>query len=243
VPVEKLLAAHSGTMGALPPRRGELRMGYSPVVDGHVLPDHPFDPVATPLSAKIPLLIGCNQFETTLFYLADRSSFSLTDAALRSRVADIAGDEADRVIKAYQSAFPTDSSSDTFFRITADRIVRRSTITLAERKSQQHQAATYMYYFTWRSPALDGELGAPHTVEIPFVFDNTDVPKVMTRAPSAAALAQKTSNAWLSFARTGNPSHPGLPAWPAYTAQQRATMVFNDTCKVLNDPDPLGREV
>ncbi len=243
VPVEKLLGARSGAMTPLPPRRGELRMGYSPVVDGHVLPEHPFDPVATPLSANIPLLIGCNQFETTLFYLADRSTFSLTDAALQSRVADIAGEDAARVVKAYKGAFPADSSSDTFFRITTDRIVRRSTITLAERKSQQHRAATYMYYFTWRSPALDGELRAPHTVEIPFVFDNTDIPKVMTRSPTAAALAEKTSNAWLAFARTGNPGHPGLPTWPAYTAQQRATMVFDNACKVLNDPDPLAREI
>ena len=243
VPVEKLLGARSGAMTPLPPRRGELRMGYSPVVDGHVLPEHPFDPVATPLSAKIPLLIGCNQFETTLFYLADRSTFSLTDAALQSRVADIAGDDAARVVKAYKAAFPADSSSDTFFRVTTDRIVRRSTISLAERKCQQHQAATYMYYFTWRSPALDGELRAPHTVEIPFVFDNTDIPKVMTRSPSATALAEKTSNAWLAFARAGNPAHPGLPTWPAYTAQQRATMVFDNACKVVNDPDPLARKV
>jgi para-nitrobenzyl esterase len=244
VPVEKLLAARSGTMAPLPPRRGELRMGYSPVVDGHVLPAHPFDPVATPLSAKIPLLIGCNQFETTLFYLADRSTFSLTDAALLRRVAEVVGDDdAPRVLKAYRNAFPADSASDTFFRITTDRIVRRSTITLAERKSEQHQAATYMYYFAWRSPAMNGALRAPHTVEIPFVFDNTDVPKVMTRSSSARALAEKTSNAWISFARTGNPGHSGLPAWPTYTAQQRATMVFDNVCKVVNDPDPVGRKV
>jgi para-nitrobenzyl esterase len=88
-----------------------------------------------------------------------------------------------------------------------------------------------------------GALRAPHTVEIPFVFDNTDVPKVMTRSSSARALAEKTSNAWISFARTGSPGHPGLPAWPTYTAQQRATMVFDNVCKVVNDPDPVGRKV
>jgi para-nitrobenzyl esterase len=244
IPVERLLSARSGMMLPLPPRRGELRMGYSPVVDGHVLPAHPFDPVATPLSSKIPLLIGCNQFETTLFYVADRSTFSLTDAALERRIAEVVGDEdVGRVLKAYRGAFPADSASDTFFRITSDRLVRRNTITLAERKSEQHQAATYMYYFAWKSPALNGALRAPHTVEIPFVFDNTDVPKVMTRSPSAQALADRTSNAWIAFARSGNPAHSGLPAWPTYTAQQRATMVFDNVCKVVNDPDPVGREV
>jgi para-nitrobenzyl esterase len=241
VPPEKLLAAHSGKMPPLPPRRGELRMGYSPVLDGRILPAHPFDPVASPLAAQIPLLVGCTQFEATLFYIADRSVFALDDETLRRRLADVAGDtQAARLIKAYQAAYPRDSASDVFFRITTDRMIRQNTITLAERKSAQ-PAPVYMYSFNWKSPALDGALRAPHTVEIPFVFDNTEIPKVMTNAPTAKALAAKTSGAWIAFARTGNPNHQGLPEWPAYTRQRRATMVFDDICQVVNDPDPVGR--
>ncbi len=88
---------------------------------------------------------------------------------------------------------------------------------------------------------MQGALRAPHTVEIPFVFDNTDGPQVMTRSASAKALAEKTSTAWISFARTGAPGHAGLPTWPAYTARNRATLVFDDVCRVVEDPDPIVR--
>ena len=112
-----------------------------------------------------------------------------------------------------------------------------NSIKLAERKFHQGKAPVYMYLFAWRSPALGGKMGAPHTVEIPFVFDNTDIPKVMTTgSPAEKELAAKTSEAWIQFARSGNPNHKGLPNWPAYTTKDRATMVFDNTCKVVNDP-------
>jgi para-nitrobenzyl esterase len=70
------------------------------------------------------------------------------------------------------------------------------------------KAPVYMYLFAWRSPALGGKMGAPHTVEIPFVFDNPDIPKVMTTgSPKEKALAAKTSEAWIQFARSCNPNH------------------------------------
>jgi para-nitrobenzyl esterase len=245
VPVQKLLALKTGAMVPLPPRRGALRMGYSPVVDGKVLPSHPFDPVATPVSADIPLLVGCTRDEATLFYLRDESAFSLDEAGLRARVIEMMMDEplALRLIETYKKAHPSANPSEIFLLIATARIARRDAIRLAERKSAQGQAPVYMYLFTWKSPALDGRLRAPHTVEIPFVFDNTDVPAVMTKSPTAKPLAEKTSRAWIAFARTGNPNHSGLPQWPAYSAAQRATMVFDTTCAVVNDPNSTEREV
>jgi para-nitrobenzyl esterase len=245
VPVQKLLALKTGAMVPLPPRRGALRMGYSPVVDGKVLPSHPFDPVATPVSADIPLLVGCTRDEATLFYLRDESAFSLDEAGLRTRVIEMMMDEplALRLIETYKKAHPSANPSEIFLLIATARIARRDAIRLAERKSAQGQAPVYMYLFTWKSPALDGRLRAPHTVEIPFVFDNTDVPAVMTKSPTAKPLAEKTSRAWIAFARTGNPNHSGLPQWPAYSAAQRATMVFDTTCAVVNDPNSTEREV
>ena len=83
---------------------------------------------------------------------------------------------------------------------------------------------------------MDGKLGAPHTVEIPFVFDNTEVPALMTEhTPAERELAAKTSEAWLAFAKTGKPGQKGLPQWPAYDPQSRAMMVLDTTCKMVND--------
>jgi para-nitrobenzyl esterase len=125
-----------------------------------------------------------------------------------------------------------------------DRSMRLAAITLAERKFRQGKAPVYMYLFAWRSPALNGKMGAPHTVEIPFVWDNTDIPKVMTTgSPEEKALAAKTSEAWIQFAKSANPNHRGLPNWPAYTTKDRATMVFDNTCKVVNDPGSEERKL
>jgi para-nitrobenzyl esterase len=242
VPVDKLLALKAGAMVPLPPRRGALRMGYAPVVDGKILPTHPFDPGATPVSAGIPLLVGCTRYEATLFYLRDDSAFSLDEAGLRTRVREMMDDSAAaRAIETYKKASPGASASDVFLRIASDRLARRDAIRLAELKCEQGAAPIYMYLFAWDSPALDGRLRSAHTVEIPFVFDNTDVPTVMTKSPTAKALAAKTSEAWIAFARAGDPNHSGLPKWPSYTTADRPTMVFDDVCNVVNDPDAAER--
>jgi para-nitrobenzyl esterase len=95
----------------------------------------------------------------------------------------------------------------------------------------------YKYYFVWQSPVRDGKLRSYHTLEIPFVLENVDEAKTMTgTGQDRYALSDKMSAAWSSFARTGAPSAKGLPHWPAFTADQRATMIFDNECKVVNDP-------
>jgi para-nitrobenzyl esterase len=77
-------------------------------------------------------------------------------------------------------------------------------------------------------------------MDIPFVFDNLEAGKIYTGlSPAAQRLADRMSAAWVAFARTGNPNHRGIPQWPAFNSNQRATMVFADDTKVVNDP---GRE-
>jgi para-nitrobenzyl esterase len=94
-----------------------------------------------------------------------------------------------------------------------------------------------MYIFAWQTPILGGKLRSPHAIELGFVFDNTDkTASYNGTGADTAALAAKVSGAWAAFARTGNPNVPGLPHWPAYDASTRATMIFNDDCKVVNDP-------
>ena len=98
-----------------------------------------------------------------------------------------------------------------------------------------------MYSLDWRSPACDGRLQAHHAMDLPFVFDNTDVPDTTKGAPGARELAAVVSATWAAFARTGSPENPALPRWPAYTPEERATMVFDRDCRVVADPDRDAR--
>ena len=84
----------------------------------------------------------------------------------------------------------------------------------------------------------DGKALAHHALEIAFAFDNTSkAPEMSGGGPAAAKLAEKMSAAWIAFARNGDPNTDRLPSWPAYSTQDRATMIFNDECVVRNDPD------
>jgi para-nitrobenzyl esterase len=241
LPAEQLLQL-VGRIGGPPPRDGNIRLGFSPVVDGTILPAHPFDP-ATPLAAEIPLLVGTTQYEATLFALQDEAAFSLDDAGMQSRVRGMFSEpEASRLIDTYRRAHPQASPSDLYLLIYSDRLARRSAVRLAERKFAQGRAPVYMYLFTWHSPALGGRLRSPHTVEIPFVFNNTDIPTVMTRAATARALAARVSGAWVAFARSGDPGTPQLPAWHPYDTRRRATMVFDNESRLVDDPGGAERQ-
>src|SRR5579885_1839750 len=236
VPVEGIFAANAKVNGS--PLRG-----WSPVVDGSALPHHPFDPVAPAISANIPIIIGTNKDEATLFLLTDTEFSTLDTAGLRRRVSALAGEAADALIAAYRHVYPQSSPADLFAAIMSDRMMRMNSITLAERKVAQHAAPVYMYLFTWETSVLNGRLKSCHALEIPFVFDNLAVAGSFTGDDSRRfQLAEKMSEAWMTFARTGVPGAQNLPAWPAYTTEERATMIFDLDCHVVNDPQGKLRE-
>jgi para-nitrobenzyl esterase len=233
LPMEQLIEAvrtASKTGGALP---------LTPVVDGRALTRHPFDPDAPAQTAAVPMLIGTCMTETTLLIGArDPTTFSLDEAGLRSRVKAFyrtSEPEADRVIDVYRKNRPGASPSLLFFLITSDR-TRTNAIAQAERKAAQGAAPAYMYLFAWETPVLGGRIHTPHDTEMLFVFDNVHTaPGLLGTGKDLQPLADKTSGAWAAFARSGNPSQPGL-AWPAYTPAARATMVFDRETRVVNDP-------
>jgi para-nitrobenzyl esterase len=242
IPFERLLSVMGKTMG---PGPGPFM--FAPVLDGKILPSHPFSPVASPVSADIPIMVGCNTHEQSFMAISsnDEAAFNLDEAQLQQRVVDLVGKTSSaRVINTYHRVHPGMSPSELYFLLTTDRWMRMGAITLAERKFIQGKAPVYLYLFGWRSPAMGGKLGSPHTVEIPFVFYNTDIPRTMTKGgPEVKELAGKVSDAWIQFARNGNPNHKGLPKWPAFNLNDRATMLFNSTCQVVNDPDSSVRDL
>jgi para-nitrobenzyl esterase len=144
--------------------------------------------------------------------------------------------EIESLIAAYRKGQPGASPSIVFFTATSDREFRMGTIAQAERKLAQHAAPAYLYLFQWQTPVLGGRLHTPHDLEINFAFDNgIKAPTLLGTGPDLQALADKVSGAWTAFAHTGNPSQKGLE-WKPYNVADRPTMVFNDECKMVNDP-------
>jgi para-nitrobenzyl esterase len=226
VPMDQLVSATLSTPG----------LRFAPVVDGRTLPGDPFEPAAPAMSAEIPLLIGSTEFEVNFF---PATKFDpIDEAGLRAAVKQTtrASDaEVDKLIALYRKGRPKYSNVELSQVVASDNF-RAPVLTETERKAAQ-KAPVYSYYFTWRSPVRDGKLKAFHTLEIPFVLENVDEAKTMTGAGQERyALQDKMSGAWAAFARTGNPNHKGLPTWPAFKTDQRATMIFDNECKVANDP-------
>ena len=100
-----------------------------------------------------------------------------------------------------------------------------------------------MYSLDWQSPAHGGRVKAHHAMDLPFVFDNVDVADTTAGAPGARELAARMSASWIAFARNGSPDNPAIPAWPAYTTADRATMILDAECRIVRDPDTDPRRL
>jgi para-nitrobenzyl esterase len=235
---QKVLHAHS----PLPPggipnfRRMADLLGFAPVLDGNVLPAHPFDPQAPTLSADVPMIIGTtlNEFVTAINHPEYED---MTAADLLTRVAAMFGEQAPQVLTAFRARSPALSPFDLWSHIGASS-VRETAIAQATAKAALRRAPAYLYWFTWQTPVLNGRPRAFHCAEIAFVFNNTDRCETMTGGGAAAqALGDLMSDAWIHFARTGDPNHPQLPRWTAFSAEQVPTMIFDNHPRLINNPD------
>jgi len=212
------------------------RVGFNPVVDGKHLPAGPFEPVAPEISARVPLIIGTNKDEMTLFFGMAPWLDGLDEAAMRTRVRMLVGDRAEAIAGSYRRARPNESPRDIVLAIATDQSMRIPSLIVADRKVAQQAAPVFAYLFTWETPVLGGRLKSPHALEIPFVFDTLASSAMAGDSPTRFALAEKMSSTWIAFARTGSPNNDAIPNWPAYTAERRPTMIFDDSCRVENDP-------
>lgn len=239
IPYERLLAAGEK---AIVKARAEADkdgvssfiFGWAPTVDGHVLPAQPFEPSSLELSKDIPLIIGTTLHEFTMSTYVPAFRSATKEMAvdfLRNKY----GNRTDEFLKAFEKAYPGYQPKDL---VDVDFTFRPGAIEQAKLKSLQKGAPVYMYLFAWESPVLDGMLRSTHCMEIPFVFNNVTRHANMTGGGTAACqLGEKMSDAWLNFAKTGNPNAKGLPQWNPYTVDQGATMLFKDDSEIKYNHD------
>ena len=237
VPMARLLAANDAVQKKITIREPG-GVANSPMVDGKAIPGHPWDPKGPALSSNIPLLIGYAHTEETLYDRPTPEKLALDEAGLRERASKRLGGDPTAAIEAFRKAHPEASPWDLWILMATDHPRGTYSRELAKRKAEQRGAPAFFYRYDWETPEGGGHMRSPHTIEIQFVFNNIKIAgPLISKMPEAYALAEKTSAAWAAFARTGDPNTPKLPKWPAYSATSRETMLFNNECRVVADPD------
>ncbi len=244
LPVAQILAAQSALIAE---RRALGALAFCPAVDGVTLPKPPLEAVREGAARGVALLVGSNRDESKLFRLGVAESASLSEESLAKRVRSglsmLRADESHtaRVIETYRQARNGRASvepGELLDAIESDRTFRLPAIRLAE-SQRPHEPRTFMYFFTWESPARRGTLGSCHALELPFMFGTLSAPtmdRFAGKGPDADALSVRMMDAWIAFARSGRPSHASLPEWPAYDSAKRATLVFDRTCELVQGP-------
>jgi para-nitrobenzyl esterase len=214
-----------------------LPLPLLPTVDGGLLVDLPEQEVAAGAVTEVPLMIGTNRDEAAFFAIGVPQINHLDEAGLVRWVerATLSQGDAPAVIAAYR-AIRTGRGEpaqppDLWSAIASDVIFRLPSVRLAD----SHAAAaapgvgTYVYLFTWETPALGGVLGSCHGLEMPFVFGTIHNPGVQLFSGGgdlAFRLSDGMRASWAAFARSGTPSNPTVGEWPTWEPDQRPTMVF-----------------
>jgi para-nitrobenzyl esterase len=232
---EQLLAAQDKILGE------GGRLAFQPVVDGDSLPQQPIKAIANGSASGVSLLVGTNRDEMRLFTMLDPTQATPDMSILEH----LFGTKANDVVAIYEANQPEHSSSDAWIDFLTDRTFRIPAIRLAERQLV-HGANVWMYRFDWPTPAFGGRMKACHGLEIPFVWNNLDKygANLLTGDdPARQKVADALHQSWIMYAHTGNPHASGLPQWPAYDGTQRATMLFNEECQMVNDPQVTERQV
>jgi para-nitrobenzyl esterase len=248
LPVRQLLEA--GQKLAMPIDAGlassaspEAFMPMQPVVDGVTLTHHPVDPVGAPHGCEVAMMIGSTRDDMKMMMLGMPWFGVLDDDGLRAMAVATFGALADRALAAYGALFPGASPTEIASRFVTDRVMWSGSIDWAERKVAGGGAPVYVYRFDYTTPTLGGVLGATHGGDIPFALDNYSYTPMAGDRQENEVFGKLVSEAFVRFAHSGNPNHPGLPSWRPYSPDDRCSMVLDVKPHVESDVEASLREL
>lgn len=253
VPAAELLRVQS-TFPPVPPYQAKPKTGgfaelfvggFGPVVDGVVLPTHPFDPTAPAISRGKPLMVGWNEDEYTFFAWerGDTSAFDLDFAGMEARLEPQYGSDTKQIVETYRRTMPTASAPEIFVAISSISMMGLGSVEIAEKKAAQNGAPVYLYHFGYKSevkiPGTDYAMGTPHAMDITFKFNN-ETPEngpgfLSGDHPDRYVASHHMAELWVNFATTGKPSATDVPEWPEYNLEDRPSMRIDTKCEVITN--------
>ena len=240
IPAEELLLAGRAVLARN--SAGFRRASFGPIVDGVVLPRNQFVPSAPEQSRDVPVMVGWNKDEMTIFNASQPWFGTLTEEGLTDMAVRL-GPDGPALVEHYKTEMPGDSPTYIANRAMGVRFIQ-GTYILADQKVRQGGAPVYMYRLTYDTPVNGGVFRSPHTLDIPFMFNNVEESRILVGPGDApVALGAMMSDAWISFAKTGVPGSPLLPEWPAYNLETRPAMEFDEEPKITDDPEKGAREI
>ena len=214
----------------------EAFMPLQPVLDGTVITHHPLDPMCAPHGTGVAMMVGSTKDDMKMMMLGMPWFGVLDDAGLQQMVQGMFGDLTEEALAAYRQSYPDFTPTQIAAQLVTDRVMWHGSIDWCERKGAAGGAPTYAYRFDYETTALGGILGATHGGDIPFALANWMLHPMAGDRPENAAVSKTVSEAFVRFAHTGNPNHPGLPEWRPYTTDDRCTMVLNVESATVSDP-------
>ena len=249
VPYRELVAAATAALAKVNEEEG-TGYAWSPVAGGDWMPvDIWLQDDIGDASKDVPLLIGSNFAEVTTNAFAFMGGpdpiykNSFTEEEVDAYLTDKYGDAKDAVVAAFQEAYPLKPIIDAGF---VDVNTYRAWVkaVLPKKAAQEGTAPIYNYVFAYELPNMGGWLPF-HCSELPFVWHNVDSEKLTVgTVPETYALSDLMSDAWISFAKTGDPNHEGMIEWPQWTLEDGATMIFDTECTIgHNHDDKLMEEI
>lgn len=219
---------------------------FGPVLDMKWLTRHPFFPDANPQSLAIPMILGNTKDETRGFFGPDHPKIvglgwdNLAERLGPELRVDILPEW---VAAQFRERYPAYSPTEVFYAATTAGRSWRGQVIEADERARAGAKATWVYQLDYQSP-VKPERGAPHTHDIPLVFGTLDAEGSITGAGEAARrVSRQIMDAFVALARKGDPSHGGLPQWPAYSLPERPTMIFDTASRAENDPRRWEREL
>jgi para-nitrobenzyl esterase len=215
-------------------------MHFNPVIDGTFLPQRPYEAIRDGAADDISIIVGTT-LDDTRVGLGSEPPMTLDYEAALAQVRNLLDDEAPRAMECYTAFLKNRGAPhkpmDVMLAIETDRVLRQPSILLSEALHKRGNSGHH-FIVTYESPAYDGRLGAPHAIELAFIFGTHNHPQVVPfggEGPHADQFATRIQDAWSSFARTGDPSCDSIGIWPRY-GEQRETMMIGKTWQVEQAP-------